>query len=108
MSKKILPQYGVPAIDFLTKLAEEAAQRPNAHPLDSDFPASLIPIINSDACLSPNQQEYLKLLFKAAATKVAEGENYDIWRLPLATYINSTRLDCAKCLNRTCNMRGNE
>ncbi len=65
---------------------------------------SLRDLVNLDACVNEWQRDKLKPIIEKSVRNNEDGEDVLI-ALPIATYINTLRHQCADCLNLICERR---
>lgn len=65
-------------------------------------------LINRDVCLTNTQSLAIKGKATYLCQTIETGEDWVELLMPLATFINSIRNECANCLAENCEKRGNE
>ncbi|MDH5597134.1 MAG: hypothetical protein OEY44_03445 [Candidatus Peregrinibacteria bacterium] len=108
MPKRIGQDHYIPAQDLLHKYNPDLGRRDVYSTGAYQVGGGLRDITNLDACLNRTQAGMVEALINAAADAFNEGGNIDQLRLPIATFINSTRTDCENCLNAKCGRRDPE
>lgn len=115
--KRLIQQEGLPAAQFLENAAQKVER---SLPKTSSghrfiFLQALDQILtrvkcftNADVCLNPGQQAATQELLEQTAAEAHLGDVLVAKAAPIATLINSFRLECRDCLNKTCPQRSED